>query len=181
MPSFLKKVRGAVGFGILWAVPWAVAVGALSALIALFAPRTPVYGVGEWALRVGLDQAVYGGVFGFVTGVIFALVLLRAGKRRPLEQLGSARFTAMGAFAGALPAVLFVAPGIGQAPLLAMVAAVGISIGLGAACANISLRLARSPSAGGDLRGDPPLLNEAHLGIPWQPSRVKEDAPHRRT
>jgi hypothetical protein len=134
-----------------WSVPFGLVSGGLAGLIAYLGPALPGYSKLGWALWVAVDQGTYGAFFGFTAGLIFAAVLVAAERRRTLADIEASRFAAQGALAGAIPALAYVAPGIGRAPLLALVVFVGLSVGLGAACATLSLRIARGGAgAAGD-------------------------------
>ena len=93
MQTWLRRIRGAIGTGISWAVAWS-AVGVV--------PR--------WILGMEGDlpfPILFGGL-GFVAGVTFSGLLVLAEGRRRFDQMSLGRFAGWGAVGGLLLGALFV-------------------------------------------------------------------------
>ena len=139
MNKWLRRVRGVLGMGLMWAIG----------------------GLGVAAVIEGADNVTPGGipaihvidmwppvllVAGFVGGVVFGTLLGVVGARRRFEDFSLPGFTALGAATGLLLAGIVVATG---GPMLA--AAVALASGtLGGA---LSLGVARAAERRGLLRG----------------------------
>ncbi len=97
MKRWLRRIRGAIGMGLTWAVAWSVA-GMIVTL--------------GFVLRTGSrPDAPFPLMFaaaGFVAGVLFSGVLGLAEGRRRFEQMSLRRFAAWGAAVGFLIAATFV-------------------------------------------------------------------------
>ena len=94
MTNWLKRIRGAVGMGLTWAISWS-AVGALVAVLpgtmrAGYFPIVP--------LIVGF--ATQFAALGFVGGAAFSVVLGVTEGRRRFNQMSLPRFALWGAFGG---------------------------------------------------------------------------------
>ena len=101
MKSWLKRIRGALGMGVVWAAAWAVG-GVLMAASTLLVP-----GLADTSFARTFDApAPAMAVPGFVAGVLFSIVLGIAARRRRFEELSLARFTALGAVGGLLLSAL---------------------------------------------------------------------------
>ena len=85
MNKWLKRIRGAVGVGLTWAVGW----GFVGALMGLWLQRPG----GVVASSVGIALA------GFLSGGAFSVVLGLAGRRRTFEEMSLPRFAGFGALA----------------------------------------------------------------------------------
>lgn len=98
MTRWLKRMRGALLMGLTWAVVWAP-IGVLIGLI--------VDADGS------MDEPwpLIGAYPGFLSGVIFSIVLGIAARRRRFEELSVPRFAAWGAAAGLLLGMLVRAAG----------------------------------------------------------------------
>ncbi len=134
MKRWLRRIRGAVGVGLVWAAVWAPA-GVLLGMVV-----DPDGSMDEMWVAVGAYP-------GFLGGVVFSAVLAVAAGRRRLEQLSLPRVAAWGAAAGllvgALPLALG-APTTERPPSLLLAAVtVGAIALLSAASAAGSLALAR--------------------------------------
>ena len=93
MKRWLRRIRGAVGMGLTWAVGWAL-VGVLIGLgMNLGLPM-------GWFVRVFDAPLPALAVPGFVCGASFSVVLGIAGRRRRFDELSLPRFTAWGALSG---------------------------------------------------------------------------------
>ena len=89
MRKWLRRVRSAVVMGVLWAVLWAP----LGVLLGLIVDRDG-----------SMDEPwiLIGAYPGFISGVVFSIVLAIAGRRRRFHELSMPRFAAWGALAGVL-------------------------------------------------------------------------------
>lgn len=132
MKRWLRRIRAAVGMGLIWALAWAP-VGLLTGMIV-----DPDGAMDEPWILVGTLP-------GFIGGVIFSVVLGIAARSRRFDQLSLARFGAWGAVAGllvgTLPFLLGSAkPGL---PTWLPFVVVGSITGMSAVSAAGSLALAR--------------------------------------
>ena len=93
MARWLKRVRGALVMGLLWAVVWAP----LGVLLGMIVDRDGAMDE-PWVL--------VGAFPGFIGGVLFSIVLAIAARRRRFHELSLPRFTVWGAIAGLLVGVL---------------------------------------------------------------------------
>jgi hypothetical protein len=86
--QFLRRVRGAVGMGVVWALVWA--------------PIAVVIGTTIVDPHDTMDEMwpMVGALPGFLGGVTFSVVLATAARRRRLEELSIGRVAAWGALAG---------------------------------------------------------------------------------
>ena len=141
---WLRRLRGAVGMGLTWAVGWTVVGMTLMILADRLVPGFDADVVDLW-----IPVFAYPG---FLTGVTFSTVLGIAERRRKLHELSIRRCGLWGAIGGALVALLPAVPlGIGLATtgapprLVVMVVSwiVGPIALLGAGSAAGSLALAR--------------------------------------
>ncbi|MFO7587458.1 MAG: hypothetical protein R6X22_05235 [Gemmatimonadota bacterium] len=127
MRKWLRRIRGAFGIGLAWALAW---FGAGMALLLVVGPDAA-----DVPFPLGF------GALGFLAGVSFSGVLGFVGRRRTFEQMSIPRFAAWGAVGGVLFAAVFVlSAGLGGAALLGLGAVFGLA---SAACAAGSLALAR--------------------------------------
>jgi len=95
--KWLRRVRGAVGMGLVWAAGWAVA-GLLIGVTSLLLPGLP------WDSFFQVFDAPLPAMAipGFFAGVFFSIVLGIAGRRRKFSELSVPRFAAWGAVGGLL-------------------------------------------------------------------------------
>jgi hypothetical protein len=130
MNKWMRRIRGAVGMGLAWAVAW---FGAGMVMMLGFLLITGSTGA-DVPYPLGF------GALGFVAGVTFSGVLGVVEGRRRFDEMSLSRFAVWGGVGGLLLAVIFVpVAGLGgEALLLAPLFAVA-----GAACAAGSLVLAR--------------------------------------
>jgi peptidoglycan/LPS O-acetylase OafA/YrhL len=89
MKKWLRRIRGAVGMGLTWAVVW----GAAAVLMGLLVD--PDGSMDEMWVAIGAYP-------GFLGGVVFSAVLAVAARRRRLDELSLARVAGWGAAAGLL-------------------------------------------------------------------------------
>ena len=97
MPKWLRRVRGAVGMGLTWALGWAVA-GLLIGVASLLLPGLPWNGFFE-VFDAPLPALA---VPGFFAGVFFSVVLGIAGRRRRFSELSVPGVATWGALGGLL-------------------------------------------------------------------------------
>lgn len=136
MKKWLRRIRGAIGTGLTWAVGRAP-IGAITGWI------TGVF-LGFPLGEVAANYAVMSGVLGFIGGTIFSAVLSLAEGRRSFNQLSLPRFVAWGALGGISLGGLAVAAGLLGAGLTVLGAVImGASMLLGAGSAGGTLLMAR--------------------------------------
>ncbi len=143
MKRWLRRIRGAVGMGLIWAVAWAP-LGLLIGMIV-----DPDGSMDEPWIAVGTYP-------GFIGGVIFSVVLGIAARRRRFDQLSLARFGAWGAVAGLLVGMLpFVLGSVNPAlPTWLPFVITGSITGMSALSAVGSLALARKAEERASLPSD---------------------------
>ena len=125
--KWLRRIRGAIGMGLTWAIAW-FAAGMILLLI-----------VGPDAADVPFPLGF--GMFGFLAGVTFSGVLGLIDGRRRFDQMSLPRFAGWGAVGGLLLSATFVlAAGLGGDLILILGPVFAMS---SAACAAGSLALAR--------------------------------------
>jgi hypothetical protein len=137
MAKWLRRIRGAVGMGLTWAVVWAVVAVAIGMVV------DPDGSMDEmWPM--------IGALPGFLGGITFSTVLAVAARRRRLEELSLPRVAAWGAAAGLAVGVLPFTIGepTSEVPLWLLGSVViGTITVLSAASAAGSLALARRADA----------------------------------
>ena len=127
MSKWLRRIRGALGMGLAWAMAWFTAGMVLLLIVGPDAADVP------FPLGFGL--------LGFLAGATFSGVLGIVGGRRTFDQMSIPRFAGWGAVGGLLFAVIFVlAAGLGGSVLLVLGPVFALS---SAASAAGSLALAR--------------------------------------
>lgn len=136
MKKWLKRIRGAIGMGLTWALAW-FGAGVILLLI-----------VGPDAADVPFPFGF--GMFGFFAGAAFSTVLGIAEGRRRFDQLSLPRFAGWGAVGGLVLSGIFVpVAGLGGGALLVLAPVFALA---SAASAAGSLALARM-AEGGELSG----------------------------
>ncbi|HKN66738.1 MAG TPA: hypothetical protein VJW73_10695, partial [Gemmatimonadaceae bacterium] len=87
MRKWLRRVRGAIGMGLIWGAAWGI-VGSL--------PR--------WVLGYNPDAPfpIIFGILGFLGGVTFSGLLVLTEGRRRFDQMSLPRFAGWGALGGLL-------------------------------------------------------------------------------
>jgi peptidoglycan/LPS O-acetylase OafA/YrhL len=93
MKKWLRRIRGAVGMGLTWALVWAPVAVLIGFLV------DPDGSMDEMWPAIGAYP-------GFLGGVVFSVVLAVAARRRRLEELSVGRVALWGAAAGLLVGVL---------------------------------------------------------------------------
>jgi hypothetical protein len=152
MTRWLKRIRGALGMGLTWAVGWAP-VGAVVGWIAALLAGGPLAGVVEAML-------LYAGS-GFVVGTVFSGLLGIAEGRRRFDEMSLGRFATWGALGGLLISPYTIFDGVSIT--LTSVVGVGVVTLLSAASAAASLALARREN-------DEALLEAGLEAVEVQPS-----------
>jgi len=135
MRKWLRRVRGAIGMGLTWAIAWS-GMGAIMMLGLLLTTGT----------RPDVPVPLVFGAFGLVGGITFSGVLSLLEGRRRFADMSLPRFAAWGAAAGALLAVAFVSAvaAAGDPTLVRnLVALAPVFAAAGAGSAAGSLALAR--------------------------------------
>jgi hypothetical protein len=126
MGRLLRRVRGAVGIGVIWGAAWSAACFLLL-LVTGFRPDAPF--------------PLMFAVFGFVAGVVFSAFLALTEGRRRFDQMTLRRFAGWGATGGVLLGTLFAkAASLGWADALMVVPTFAAACALSASG---SLALAR--------------------------------------
>ncbi len=127
MGKWRRRIRGAIGMGLTWALAW---FGAGMVLLLIVGPDAA-----DVPFPLGF------GMLGFFAGAAFSGVLALAEGRRSFEQMSISRFAGWGALGGLLFAGVFVvAAGLGPEAFLGLG---GVFAAASAACAAGSLALAR--------------------------------------
>jgi hypothetical protein len=127
MKRLLRRIRGALGLGLTWALAW---FGAGMVLLLIVGPDAA-----DVPFPLGF------GLLGFLAGVTFSGVLGLVEGRRRFEQMSIPRFAGWGALGGLIFSGVFVAvAGLGGAALAVLAPVFAFS---SAACAAGSLALAR--------------------------------------
>ena len=112
MKQWLRRARGVVGMGLIWAAG-GMGVGGMIELLDNVLPGglAMASAVDMWPQTLAIP--------GFIAGLVFGAVLGIVGSRRRFDELSLPRFTAWGAVAGLLLGGLTVVLGI-RAPILAV-------------------------------------------------------------
>jgi hypothetical protein len=127
MKRLLRRIRGALGLGLTWALAW---FGAGMVLLLIVGPDAA-----DVPFPLGF------GLLGFLAGVTFSGVLGLVEGRRRFDQMSIPRFAGWGALGGLIFSGVFVAvAGLGGAALAVLAPVFALS---SAACAAGSLALAR--------------------------------------
>ena len=93
MKKWLRRIRGALGMGLTWALVWAPVAVLIGMLV------DPDGSMDEMWVAIGAYP-------GFLGGVVFSVVLGIAARRRRLDELSLSRVAAWGAAAGLLVGAL---------------------------------------------------------------------------
>jgi hypothetical protein len=146
LKNLLRRIRGAIGMGLTWSIPWA-AVSAVTraAIIYFLVPLPADLSRLNVVLQAAITNGISGALIGFLTGTAFSLVLTMAERNRTLSSLSARRFALWGAAAGGVTATTLVTlTWSGGVPNLVFASSfITVSVALGAACAALTLRLAR--------------------------------------
>ena len=143
MTNWQRRVRGAIGMGLTWAVGWAIG-GLLIGVTSLILPFLP------WDFFFEVFDAPLPALAipGFFGGVIFSAVLGIAARRRRFDELSLPRFALWGAIGGLLLSIVPAAmSAVGLATVDRLLETTAVISGpfalLGAVSASVSLMLAR--------------------------------------
>ena len=162
MTKWLRRVRGALLMGVIWAVLWMPVGLLIGALV------DPDGAMDEPWVLVGTYP-------GFLAGVLFSVVLGIAARRRKLDDLSVAKVARWGAAAGvligSLPFVLGDASGSAKPLWWLPVAVVGSITVLSTVSATASLVLAKRSermelTAGGEDIADLPVRQAETIDLP---------------
>ena len=93
MKHWGRRIRGAIGMGLVWAAAW-FGAGVLLARVSSFNPDLPF--------------ALLFAPLGFLTGIIFSGILVAIEGRRTFDRVSLSRFTGWGASSGLLLSGIFV-------------------------------------------------------------------------
>ena len=100
MKKWLRRIRGAIGMGLIWAFAWFGAGMILLLIVGFGAADVPF--------------PLFFGLLGFLAGVTFSGVLVIVEGRRRFDQMSLPRFAGWGAVAGLLLSGIFaLAAGLG--------------------------------------------------------------------
>lgn len=143
MKPWLRRVRGAVGMGLTWAVGWAL-VGLLIGVASRLLTGLPW----DTFFRVFDAPLPALAIPGFIGGMLFSVVLGVAGRCRRFQELSLPRFAAWGALAGLL---LSLVPAAMVAVGLATLAGPEVSLWQLTAAIGVPLTILCSASAAGTL------------------------------
>jgi hypothetical protein len=136
----LRKLRGAIGTALTWAVVWALGGFALFTTIFMLSSGLTAFWAGA------IPVTIMAGISGFIGGTMFSLVLGTIHRRRRLEELSPLRMGLWGGLAGLIVpmALLWVAASVGiglqLGALVSLIVACG---GLGATTAGGTVKLAQ--------------------------------------
>lgn len=147
MRNWLRRIRGAIGMGLTWAVGWAL-TGLAIGVASIALPFLP------WHLFFDVFDAPLPAmaVPGFFGGIFYSIVLGIAGRRRRFDELSLPRVAAWGAIGGLLLALFpsflvlvgLASLGRPEASLIGLTAFISVPFMLiGAGSATGSLMLAR--------------------------------------
>lgn len=146
MKTWLRRIRGAIGMGLTWAVAWFAAGMALLLVVGVGAADVPF--------------PLFFALLGFLAGVTFSGILGIAEGRRRFDQVSLPRFAVWGGVGALLlSGGLVLATGLGGEALLMLGPIFALS---GAGCAAGSLALARMAEDGESL-DDSSHVGEAGL------------------
>jgi len=126
MGTWLRRIRGAIGMGIMWAAAWGAAGS-----------------VPRWVFGVNTDAPLplIFGLFGFIAGIVFSAVLALTEGSRKFDEMSLPRFAGWGALSGLVLSAIFAKAGsLGWGDVLALTPALVIA---SAASASGSLAMAR--------------------------------------
>jgi hypothetical protein len=136
--NWLRRIRGAVGMGIAWAIGWGFAGFLFEGILNILPGNDLGHIVDMW-------PPVFA-VIGFLVGVVFSIALGIAAARRRFDELSIPGFSALGALGGLLLSGAALAAGLAGAwdPLwLRAAVLMGTPVLLSAASAAGTLAVAR--------------------------------------
>lgn len=100
MSPVLRKLRGAIGMAMVWAIGWAVIGGGI--MEGILDPNGEIVDI--WPVLLA--------IFGFLGGLAFSVVLGIAARRRRFSELSLAQFTVWGAVAGIMLGIFAISVGV---------------------------------------------------------------------
>ena len=118
MQNWLRRIRGAIGMGLTWAVGWGL-VGFLIEFVQEVVPGWNGALVDIWPMALAIP--------GFFSGVVFAGVLSIAGGRRRFDEISLLAFAGWGALGG-LVVSSFIVTFAGPSPASLLVAGVATGV-----------------------------------------------------
>ncbi len=148
MKEWTRRIRGAVGMGLTWALAW---FGAGMVLLLIVGPDA-----------ADVPFPLLFGLLGFLAGVTFSGVLAVTGRRRTFDEISMPRFALWGGIGGLLFGVgfVFIAGALGAASLdLLGMSAVFALAGAGSAAGSLALARMAEERASLDAGAD-----TSHLG-----------------
>ena len=149
MKRWLRRIKGAIGIGLAWALAWFGAGLAMLTVVGFGAADVPF--------------PLFFGLLGFLAGVTFSVVLGMVERRRRFDQMSLPRFAGWGGVGGFVLAGLFVSAVVlgGERTFLNNLVFLGplfAAAGAGSAAGSLALaRKAKSPE---------PLDSSAKAGAP---------------
>jgi len=136
MAMWLRRIRGAIGMGILWAAVWSAAGS-----------------VPRWVFGVNTDAPlpIVFGVFGFAAGMLFSAVLALTEGSRSIDEMSLPRFAGWGGLGGLLLSGLVAKLGsLGWGDVLALASTLAVASAVSAAGSlAMARRAARQELPGG--------------------------------
>ena len=147
MKLIYRRVRGALGIGLMWAAAWGLLGGGLSAAMFASLRGELTFGIGWRLFWSGVFQWSVGG---FLTGVAFAALLSIMESRREDSAQSMRRIAGWGALGGMVPPTLVFALAASTGivvPAAATLVLIGTGAALGSSSAALSLKLARRGSS----------------------------------
>lgn len=149
MKKWWRRIRGAIGMGLIWGAAWSLAGGILA--------RLP-------GIDSDLPLPLLFAPLGFITGIIFSGILVGIEGRRGFDRTSLPRFAGWGAASGLLLTGIFlVGAALRGAPLWGEFMVFGPALATASAvCAAGSLAIARRAEHR-ELPGDSGHLAEAEL------------------
>lgn len=102
----LRRLKGILGTGLAWSIPWSALGAAGTAASVWWAVRTGAAPPSISVLGPSIAAAVFYGLVGLWAGVVFALCMLVSERRSPFDALRVSRVAVWGALGGlSFPAV----------------------------------------------------------------------------
>jgi hypothetical protein len=119
MGTWGRRIRGALGMGLVWAIAWGIFGGLLEAIDNVLPGGWPaIHFVDMWPQTLAM--------VGFPCGIVFGIVLGLAAGRRRFHDLSFSQFAGWGALAGVVAGALGML--IGAGPLLLVVTTLGSTL-----------------------------------------------------
>ena len=110
MGQIVRRLRGALGMGLLWAFGGALVGGVIEGILNVLPGSDLWLGVDMWPAALAIP--------GFLAGVAFSVVLALAEGRRGFDELRLPRVALWGALGGSLLGAFFGLPLVGVAVLV---------------------------------------------------------------